>query len=82
MLKWESLLSECKRKPKDEKNNIKGNRSQAERDFDRILFATPTRRMADKTQIFSLEKNDSVRTRLTHSYEVSNLARSIGFNRV
>ena len=26
--------------------------------------------------------NDSVRTRLTHSYEVSNLARSIGFNRV
>jgi len=36
------------------------------------------RRLADKTQVFPLERNDSVRTRLTHSYEVSNLARSLG----
>ena len=53
-------------------------RQDAERDYDRILFATPTRRLADKTQVFPLEPNDSVRTRLTHSHEVSNLARSIG----
>lgn len=53
-------------------------RAELERDYDRILFATPTRRMADKTQVFPLEENDSVRTRLTHSHEVSNLARSIG----
>jgi dGTPase len=53
-------------------------RTEAERDFDRILFATPTRRLGDKTQVFPLDKNESVRTRLTHSHEVSNLARSIG----
>ncbi|HWA20108.1 MAG TPA: dNTP triphosphohydrolase [Devosia sp.] len=53
-------------------------RTETERDFDRVLFATPTRRLADKTQVFPLEKNDSVRTRLTHSHEVADLARSIG----
>ena len=53
-------------------------RTEIERDYDRILFATPTRRLADKTQVFPMEEHDSVRTRLTHSHEVSNLARSIG----
>lgn len=53
-------------------------RTEAERDYDRILFSTPVRRLADKTQVFPLERNDSVRNRLTHSFEVSNLARSIG----
>jgi dGTPase len=53
-------------------------RTETERDFDRVLFATPTRRLGDKTQVFPLEKNESVRTRLTHSHEVSALARSIG----
>lgn len=49
-----------------------------ERDHDRILFSTPFRRMGDKTQVFPLESIESIRTRLTHSYEVANLARSIG----
>ncbi len=55
-------------------------RTPAERDYDRLLFSAPVRRMADKTQVFPLDKNDSVRTRLTHSHEVSNLARSIGLH--
>lgn len=58
--------------------NAAGSRTEIERDFDRILFSAPVRRLADKTQVFPLERNDSVRNRLTHSYEVSNLARSIG----
>jgi dGTPase len=53
-------------------------RTDFEIDFDRLLFSTPVRRLADKTQVFPLEKNDGVRTRLTHSNEVSNLARSMG----
>src|ERR1700732_1161917 len=36
-------------------------RIEAERDFDRILFATPTRRLGDKTQVFPLEKPTQVR---------------------
>lgn len=53
-------------------------RTPFEQDYDRLLFSTPVRRLADKTQVFPLERNDSVRTRLTHSHEVSNIARSIG----
>ena len=53
-------------------------REEIERDYDRILFLAATRRLADKTQVFPMEPIDSVRTRLTHSLEVSNLARSIG----
>ena len=57
---------------------VKDVRTAFEQDYDRLLFSTPVRRLADKTQVFPLEKNDSVRTRLTHSHEVSNLAKSIG----
>ena len=80
-LNWEKLLSSERRK---DLHGGKGSgrtgigREEIERDYDRILFAAPTRRLADKTQVFPMETNDSVRTRLTHSHEVSNLARSIG----
>ncbi len=53
-------------------------RTAQERDHDRVLFSTPLRRLGDKTQVFPLESNESIRTRLTHSSEVANLARSIG----
>lgn len=53
-------------------------RQEIERDYDRLLFSAPTRRLADKTQVFPLDRNDSVRTRLTHSHEVANFARGIG----
>jgi dGTPase len=81
MLKWDKLLSPIRRKDLHGKRDSLGTtakRTELERDYDRILFAGPTRRLADKTQVFPLEPNDSVRTRLTHSHEVSNLARSIG----
>lgn len=81
MLSWEKLLNNARRKDLNgtgESTGTRGGRTECERDYDRILFATPTRRLADKTQVFPMEANDSVRTRLTHSHEVSNLARSIG----
>ncbi|WP_167145490.1 deoxyguanosinetriphosphate triphosphohydrolase family protein [Pseudomonas sp. OTU750018] len=81
MLSWEKLLNPVRRKELHGSRETIGTaagRTQIERDYDRILFATPTRRLADKTQVFPMEENDSVRTRLTHSHEVSNLARSIG----
>jgi len=49
-----------------------------EEDLDRILFSGPLRRLGDKTQLFPLDSIESVRSRLTHSYEVANLARFIG----
>jgi len=81
MLAWKKLLNQVRRKELYGSNKSMGtgaSRTECERDYDRILFATPTRRLADKTQVFPMEENDSIRTRLTHSHEVSNLARSIG----
>lgn len=53
-------------------------RTPFERDYDRLLFSSAIRRMADKAQVFPFERDGNVRNRLTHSHEVSNLARSIG----
>ncbi len=79
---WNLLLNNTRRKDGKEPSTglsaIPQSRTEIERDYDRILFSTPVRRLADKTQVFPMEINDSVRTRLTHSHEVSNLARSIG----
>lgn len=46
-------------------------------DRSRILYSSSFRRLQQKAQVFSLEPNSSVRTRLTHSLEVSDLGRSI-----
>lgn len=84
-MQWSMLLNSARRKDKTKIENPmqpdtpqKECRKEIERDFDRILFAAPTRRLADKTQVFPLDRNDSVRTRLTHSHEVANFARGIG----
>lgn len=84
MLNWKELLNDSRRKSKGQLlvSGVESGRYQFERDYDRILFAAPTRRLADKTQVFPLDRNDSVRTRLTHSHEVSTLARSIGLRLV
>lgn len=80
-MEWQSLLNNKRRKPKPQpsgSSSLAQGRQEIERDYDRLLFAAPTRRLADKTQVFPLEENDSIRTRLTHSHEVANFARGIG----
>jgi dGTPase len=52
-------------------------RTEFERDYDRAVFCTPVRRLQDKAQVFPLEPCDAIRTRLTHSLEVSTVARDI-----
>ena len=81
-LEWSKLFNQERRRPKDEQaprtKESSPVRTEIERDGDRILFSTPLRRLDDKTQVFPLERHDSVRNRLTHSHEVASLARSIG----
>ena len=78
---WNKLLSE--KRVRELSGGVKttavGNdsRTQFERDYDRAVFCTPVRRLHDKAQVFPLEPNDSVRTRLTHSLEVSTVSRDI-----
>ena len=48
-------------------------RSRYQQDYDRLLFSTPVRRLSDKTQVWPMDANDGVRTRLTHSHEVADV---------
>ena len=79
---WKRLLSPKRVKGLDgEPSSVKlaeDPRSEFERDFGRSVFSTPVRRLQDKAQVFPLEQHDAIRTRLTHSLEVSSVSRSLG----
>lgn len=53
-------------------------RTSFDRDFDRIIFSHPFRKLQDKTQVHPLPEHDFVHNRLTHSLEVSSVGRSLG----
>ncbi|MBZ5542736.1 MAG: dNTP triphosphohydrolase [Acidobacteriia bacterium] len=53
-------------------------RSEFQRDHDRIIFSSAFRRLQDKTQVFPLSRSDYTRNRLTHSLEVSSVGRTMG----
>jgi len=80
-MEWDRLLSAKRVRelfngsitPKD-KGDL---RSAFDQDYGRAVFSTPVRRLQDKAQVFPLDPCDAVRTRLTHSMEVSSVARDI-----
>ena len=53
-------------------------RSEFKRDYDRLLFSAPFRRLQDKTQVFPLPGSIFVHNRLTHSLEVASVGMSLG----
>lgn len=53
-------------------------RSDFQRDYDRLIFSSPFRRLQNKTQVFPLPGHVFVHNRLTHSLEVSSVGRSLG----
>ncbi len=76
-LSWERLLSP-KRSREFVRTNANDVRSEFRKDYHRIIGSASFRRLQDKTQVFPLDRGDFVRTRLTHSLEVSSFAGSLG----
>ncbi|SPC41662.1 Deoxyguanosinetriphosphate triphosphohydrolase-like protein [Carnobacterium divergens] len=78
-MNWDQLLDdERRRKTTVNYAKSKDVRSAFENDYQRIVMSASFRRLQDKTQVFPLEKSDFIRTRLTHSIEVSTIAKSMG----
>ena len=78
-MNWNQLLS-AKRFGQEERVVINEHeiRSQFQRDYDRLIFSSPFRRLQNKTQVFPLPGSIFVHNRLTHSLEVSSVGRSLG----
>lgn len=82
-LNWEQLLSTKRYRTSGSGKKYARSadlRSEFERDYQRIIGSASFRRLQDKTQVFPLDKSDFIRTRLTHSLEVSSFAKSLGQN--
>lgn len=77
MQTWEQLLEPFTFRTRTASRPIDG-RDPFEQDYGRLISSSPIRRLQDKTQVFPLEKSDYIRTRLTHSLEVSYIGSSIG----
>ena len=77
-MNWNSLFSEARITDKVYQRKTSPDRTNFERDFDRVVFSSAFRRLQDKTQVIPLPESDFVHTRLTHSLEVSCVARSLG----
>ncbi len=58
-------------------NESDNNRSEFQRDRERIVHTKASRRLVDKAQIFTASKGDHFRTRMTHTLEVSQIARGL-----
>lgn len=76
-MKWERLISD-KRLGMEEYHDPRHHvRSDFQRDYDRLVFSSPFRRLQNKTQVFPLPGSIFVHNRLTHSLEVSSVGRSM-----
>lgn len=77
-MKWEKLLSSKRFGLEEFHDERTHNRTDYQRDYDRLVFSAPFRRLQNKTQVFPLPGSVFVHNRLTHSLEVSCVGRSLG----
>ncbi len=74
---WKYLINDLRLGLEDYTDGKPGMRSDFQRDYDRLVFSSPFRRLQNKTQVFPLPGSIFVHNRLTHSLEVSCCGRSI-----
>lgn len=78
MMNWDKLICNKRLGLEEYHDPRVQTRSDFQRDYDRLIFSSPFRRLQNKTQVFPLPGSVFVHNRLTHSLEVSSVGRSMG----
>lgn len=76
-MEWGRLISDIRLGMEEYHDPQQHTRSDFQRDYDRLVFSSPFRRLQNKTQVFPLPGSVFVHNRLTHSLEVSSVGRSM-----
>ena len=77
-MNWQKLISNKRLGQEELHVSRQDDRTEFKRDYDRLIFSAPFRRMQNKTQVFPLPGSVFVHNRLTHSLEVASVGRSLG----
>lgn len=77
-MNWQKLISNKRLGQEDRHAERHDDRSEFKRDYDRLIFSAPFRRLQNKTQVFPLPGSVFVHNRLTHSLEVASVGMSLG----
>ena len=77
MMEWGRLICDKRLGMEEYHDERHHTRSDFQRDYDRLIFSSPFRRLQNKTQVFPLPGSVFVHNRLTHSLEVSSVGRSL-----
>lgn len=77
-MNWNELISNKRLGQEARHAERHDDRSEFKRDYDRLIFSAPFRRMQNKTQVFPLPGSVFVHNRLTHSLEVASVGMSLG----
>lgn len=77
-MNWKQLISNKRLGQEHIHVERNDDRTEFKRDYDRLIFSAPFRRLQNKTQVFPLPGSVFVHNRLTHSLEVASVGRSLG----
>lgn len=77
-MNWQRLISNIRLGQEGKHPERHDDRSEFKRDYDRLIFSAPFRRLQNKTQVFPLPGSVFVHNRLTHSLEVASVGMSLG----
>jgi dGTPase len=78
MMNWQQLISNKRLGQEHRHPKRHDDRTEFKRDYDRLIFSAPFRRLQNKTQVFPLPGSIFVHNRLTHSLEVASVGMSLG----
>ena len=78
MMNWQQLISNKRLGQEHRHVERHDDRTEFKRDYDRLIFSAPFRRLQNKTQVFPLPGSVFVHNRLTHSLEVASVGMSLG----